>query len=48
MRFIPIDAISPGMILGRDIIGDNTETAAMLVKGTILTEEYDNYIINQG
>ena len=48
MRFIPIDAISPGMILGRDIIGTNTETAAMLVKGTILTEEYVNYIINQG
>lgn len=48
MRFIPIDAISPGMILGRDIIGDNTETAAMLVKGTTLTEEYVNYLLEQG
>lgn len=48
MRYIPIEAISAGMILGRDIIGDNTETAAMLVKGTTLTEDYVEYLKSRG
>lgn len=46
MRYIPIDAVNPGMILGKNIISNTS--AAMLTKGTVLTEEYVEYLVEHG
>lgn len=46
MRFIPAEALEPGMILGRDII--NSSRTFMLKKGVTLIDEYIKYLNEKG
>lgn len=46
MRFIPVNAIQPGMILARDIICKKTD--AMLRKGVVITESHIQYLTGHG
>lgn len=46
MRFVPIQSVEPGMIVGRDIISKNRST--MIRKGIKLTAEYITYLIGHG
>lgn len=46
MHFVPIQALQPGMIVGRDII--NKKTTAMIRKGIQLTERHVEYLVDHG
>jgi len=46
MRFVPAKSLTPGMVLGRDILSPNQNR--MLRYGVTLTKEYIAYIINNG
>lgn len=46
MRFLPSNALEPGMVLGRDIV--SSSHSFMLKKGVELTEEYIIYLREKG
>lgn len=46
MRFLPANALNPGMILARDIV--STSQTFMLKRGVTLTPEYIKYIVEKG
>lgn len=47
MRFVPTDSLLPGMIMGRDIISNNS-AAYMLKKGVSLTDKAIEFIKTKG